>query len=149
ETLIEKIPTGKTDFQGFSVVHLMEPNQMEKSMWRNIGILEQNVCDNPTDPRPIYYLAKAYFDTRLPELLYEPAGEGLESITIMLIKQYLDMSGWAEERAQALEYLSMVYREMEDFKTAIDCLLNALKEDPKFTSVYIQIALSYVMLKDW
>lgn len=149
ETLIEKVPTGKTDFQGFSVVHLMQPNQMEKSMWRNIGILEQNIMDNPQDPRPIYYLAKAYFDTRLPELLYEPAGEGSESICIMLIKQYLDMSGWAEERSQAWEYLSMIYREQNNFKAAIDCLMSALKEDPKFTSVYIQIALSYVMLKDW
>jgi tetratricopeptide (TPR) repeat protein len=149
ETLIEKVPTGKTDYQGFCVVHLMEPNQMEKSMWRNIQILEQNVMDNPTDPRPIYYLAKAYFDTRLPELLYESAGEGVESITIELIKTYLMMSGWAEERGQAWEYLSMIYREQQNFKEAINCLLNALKEDPKFTSTYIQIALSYVMLKDW
>ncbi len=149
ETLIEQVPSGKTDFQGFCVVHLMQANQMQNSMWRNIIILEQNILDNPQDPRPIYYLAKAYFDTRMPEFLYEPMGEGVESICIELIKTYLSMSGWAEERGQAWEYLSMIYREQNKFKEGIDCLLNALKEDPKFTSIYIQLALAYVMMKDW
>lgn len=149
ETLIEKVPSGKTDFQGFVVVHLMVPNQMEKSMWRNIGILEQSCMDSPQDPRPVYYLAKAYFDTRLPELLVDPIGEGLDSITVELIKTYLATSGWAEERGQAWEYLSMIYRERQQFKEAINCLTESLKEDPKFTSVYIQLSLCYVMMKDW
>jgi len=149
ETLIEKVPAGKTDFQGFCVVHLMAADQMEKSMWRNIAILEQNIIDNPADPRPVYYLAKAYFDTRIPEVLSEPIGEGLDSLMIELVKVYLATSGWAEERAQAWEYMSMVYRERQDFKEGINCLMNALKEDPKFTSAYIQLALSYVLMKDW
>lgn len=149
ETLIEKVPAGKTDFQGFTVIQLQEPDKMYNSLWRNIEILEQNVMDNPTDPRPIYYLAKAYFDTRLPELMYEKAGPDVESITIELIKTYLELSGWPEERAQALEYLSMIYREMNDFKKGISCLLNALEEDPKFISLYIQLALCYVQLRDW
>jgi tetratricopeptide (TPR) repeat protein len=149
ETLIEKVPSGKTDFNGFLVVHLITEDEMYKSMWRNIEILEDEVVTNSQDPRPIYYLAKAYFDTRLPELLYEPAGEGLESITIELLKDYLRKSGWAEERGQAREYLSMVYRELKEYKKAINCLLEALAEDPKFISVYVQLALCYVMLKDW
>lgn len=149
ETLIEKIPAGKTDFQGFCVVHLMEPNQMEKSMWRNIEILYQNCMDNPTDPRPIYYLAKAYFDTQIPQLLNDPIGPGCDSEVVELIKAYLELSGWPEERAQAREYLSMIYRERGDFESAVQCLMQALIEDPKFTSLYIQIALCYVMLKDW
>ncbi len=103
ETLIEKVPTGKMDSQSFLVVHLITPDQLQKSMWRNIGILEQNCVDNYQDPRPIYYLAKAYFDTGLPELLREPIGEGLDSITVELLKTYLDKSGWAEERGQAWE----------------------------------------------
>ena len=149
ETLIEKVPSGKTDFQGFCVVHLMEPNQMEKSMWRNIDILYENCMSNPTDPRPIYYLAKAYFDTQIPQLLNDPIGEGCDSEVVELIKGYLELSGWAEERAQAREYLSMIYRERGDFESAVQCLMQALIEDPKFTSLYIQIALCYVMLKDW
>ena len=149
ETLIEKVPAGKTDFAGFLVVHLIDGGQMEKSMWRNIAILEQNIMDNPQDPRPIYYLAKAYFDTRIEEVIYQPIGENMESLTIELIKNYLVMSGWAEERGQAYEYMSMIYREEGNHQKAIDCLLNALKEDPKFTSLYIQLALCYVVLQDW
>lgn len=149
ETLIEKVPSGKTDFQGFTVIHLITNEEMYSSMYRNIEILEEEVIRNPNDPRPIYYLAKAYFDTRAPEILYDPAGPGLESITIELIKDYIRKSGWAEERAQAWEYLSMIYREVGKFDIAIECLLNALKEDPKFNSAYIQLSLCYVMLKDW
>lgn len=149
ETLIEKVPSGKTDFQGFVVVQLQEPDKMAKSMWRNIGILEQNVIDNPSDPRPVYYLAKAYFDTRLAEVLYQPIGEGLDSLTVELLKIYDETSGWAEERAQALEYRSMIYRERQQFSEAVDCLFKALKLDPKFISLYIQLALAYVAMKDW
>lgn len=149
ETLIEKVPSGKTDFQGFVVVHLMKPEEMVNSMWRNIAILEQNIMDNPQDPRPVYYLAKAYFDTRISEILYDPIGEGLDSLTIELLKVYLALSGWAEERAQAWEYMSMIYRERQQYDRAVNCLLEALREDPKFISVYIQLALCYVFIKDW
>ena len=149
ETLIEQVPSGKFDYQGFQVVHLITGDEMVGSMYRNIEILENEVMRNPADPRPIYYLAKAYFDTKAPELLYDSCGPGLESITIELIKDYIRKSGWAEERAQAWEYLSMIYREMQDFKKGITCLLEALTENPQFTSLYIQLALCYVQLKDW
>lgn len=149
ETLIEKVPAGKTDYQGFYVVHLTTYDEMLNSMQRNIEILEDEVIKNSQDPRPIYYLAKAYFDTKDPLLLYEPAGEGLESITIELIRDYIRKSGWPEERAQAYEYLSMVYREMNDYKKAITALLEAEREWPQFPSIYIQLALCYVVTAEW
>ena len=43
ETLMEKVPVGKTDFQDFMVVHLTNQDEMESSMWRNIEILEEEV----------------------------------------------------------------------------------------------------------
>lgn len=149
ETLMEKVPSGKTDFNGFYVVHLIKMEEMEQSMWRNIDILEEEVLRNPQDPRPIYYLAKSYFDTKIPEVLYEPLGNGVESVTIELLKDYLRKSGWSEERAQAWEYLSMIHRERREFKHSIACLMESLIETPKFPSVYIQLALNYVMLKEW
>jgi len=149
ETLIEKTPSGKTDFQGFQVVHMIDPQEMENSMYRNIEILEEEVERNPNDPRPIYYLAKAYFDTRMPELLYEPIGEGLDSLTLELMKDYIRKSGWQEERAQCWEYISMIHREMGQMDKAIEALLMALKEEPKFPSTYIQLALCYVTSKQW
>ncbi len=149
ETLIEQYPSGKTDFQGFYVVHLATREDMETSMWRNIGILEQEVINNPQDPRPIYYLAKAYFDTRIQEVLFDPAGEGVDSITIELLKDYLRKSGWAEERGQCWEYLSMIHRERQEYKQAIFALMQSLYEWPGTPSVYIQLSLVYTLMKDW
>lgn len=149
ETLIEQYPTGKTDFKGFHVVHMTDFEDMQEAMYRNIDILQEEVIRNPNDPRPIYYLAKAYFDTKAPEILYEPAGEGMDSITIELLKDYIRKSGWKEERSQAWEYLSMIHRERQEYKKSIQCLLEALNEYPLFPSTYIQLALNYVMLKEW
>lgn len=149
ETLIEQVPAGKTDYQGFMIIHLTTDNNIEQAMWRNIEILQQNLIDNTADPRPAYYLAKALFDTRLPEVVKEPVGEGMGSLTMELLKVYLDTSGWAEERAQALEYVAMLYREDKKYKEAIHSFLEALYEDPKFTSIYIQLAITYVLMKDW
>jgi len=149
ETLIEKTPAGKTDFLDFMVIHLTDSNEMLSSMYRNIEILEEEVMRNPQDPRPIYYLAKAYFDTREPMILYDFCGEGRDSITMELLKDYQRKSGWPEERAQCWEYMSMIHRERNEFKQAVYCLLEALYEAPVFTSIYIQLALCYVVLKDW
>lgn len=149
ETLIEKTPAGKTDFNDFMVVHLTTVEDMHNSMYRNIEILEEEVMNNPQDPRPIYYLAKAYFDTKEDMILYDSCGEGLGSVTLELMKDYIRKSGWAEERAQCWEYISMIYREKNEFKQAIHALLEALYEAPVFTSIYIQLALCYVIQRDW
>ena len=149
ETLIEKVPWDKTDYGGFLVVQDTNYAKKLDSVYRNIEILENEVLEKPHDPRPLYYLAKAYFDINTPELLYEKAGEDVDSIAIELLKDYLRKSCWPEERAQAWEYLSMIYRERGEHKKAIDSLLEATTEEPKFPSIYIQLAICYVMLKDW
>lgn len=149
ETLIEKYPVSKTDYMGFQVVHLTTYDDMVNSMWRNIDILEEEVLRNWSDPRPIYYLAKAYFDTKDPELVKAPIGDGLESITLELFKEYQRKSGWAEERAQCWEYIAMLKREQGDYQSSIAALLEALHEAPVFPSIYIQLALTYVVLGDW
>ena len=149
ETLMEKVPVGKTDYMDFMVVQLTDPTKMEASMYRNIEILENEVMNNPTDPRPIYYLAKAYFDTKASDILYDPIGEGLDSLTMELMKDYQRKSGWPEERAQCWEYMSMIHRERNEFKLGITCLMEALYEAPQYTSIYIQLALCYVIQKDW
>lgn len=149
ETLIEQHPTNKTDTQSFYLVHLTDWESMANAMYRNIEILQDEVTRNPQDPRPIYYLAKAYFDTKIPEILYEPLGNGMDSVTVELLKDYIRKSGWREERAQAWEYMSMIHRERQEFKKAIQCLLESFAEYPMSPSIYIQLALNYVMLKDW
>ncbi len=149
ETLIEQVPAGQTDVPDFVVIHLASKDEMLDSMKRNMEILESEVMNNPNDPRPIYYLAKAYFDTRLPEILYDPLGPGLDSLAMELIKDYLRKSGWPEERAQAWEYLAMLHRERGEYKKSLVALLESENEWPQNVGVYIQKAMTYVMMKDW
>ena len=149
ETLIEQTPVAKTDFSGFVVVHMASDEDIGKSIYRNIEILEQNVIDNFQDPRPIYYLAKAYYDLKEPMLLYEKLGNGLESYTLELLKDYIRKSGWKEERAQCWEYISMIHRECGEYDKAIYALLEGIHEEDKFPSLYIQLALCYVYTKEW
>lgn len=149
ETLIEQVPSNKTDFQGFYVVHMTTVEDMFNAMDRNIDILEDEVMNNPNDPRPIYYLAKAYYDTKIPEILYEPIGTGLKSLTLELMYDYIKKSGWQEERAQCWEYISIIHREMNQIDDSIKALLEAVYEFPRSMSLYIQLALAYVVKKDW
>lgn len=149
ETLIADPAQNQTDTQLFFVVHVTDINKMTDSMYRNIEILEEEVMSNPADPRPIYYLAKAYFDVKDDMILYDDLGNGCESLTLELMKDYLVKSGWAEERAQCLEYMSMIYREMGKHDKAIQCLMTAQTEWPQYPSIYIQLALNYVLCKDW
>ncbi len=149
ETLIANPPQNQTDTQLFFVVHITDLNKMTDSMYRNIEILEEEVIQNSSDPRPIYYLAKAYFDTKDPLILYDDLGNGCESLTLELMKEYLDKSGWPEEKAQCLEYMAMIYREIGRFDKAIECLNKSQVLWPQYPSIYIQLSLTYVMMKEW
>jgi tetratricopeptide (TPR) repeat protein len=149
ETLIEQVPSGKTDVDSFYVVHLATGADRLASLDRNVEILENAIIKDSSDPRPIYYLAKAYFDTRDPLLCYDSVGPGLDSITAELIKDYIRKSGWPEERSQAWEYLAMIHRDKGEMKKAHYALLEAEHEWPRWISIYVQQALTYVMEKQW
>ena len=148
ETMIEQRQTNKTDYQGMYVLHLSDHERSSKAIHRNIEILENtlNKQGNQQDPRIVYYLGKSYFDLRTPEY-QERAKE--------LILKYLEgsetnvPSGWSEERAQAWEYLSEIYREKGQFNNAVKALANAIIEEPKFPQFYVDMALVYVYKKDW
>ncbi len=147
ETLIEQRDTNKTDTQLLDVVHLTTDERGEKAIDRNIEILEHTLEEQEQkDPRIVYYLAKSYFDKRTDES-FDKAEE--------LIYQYLNgsetgsRSGWPEERAQAWEYLSEIYRERRQFNKAIKANANSLIEAPTFPQYYIDMALNYTYLKDW
>lgn len=148
ETLIDQVETNKTDSDLCDVVHLSDDSRMMDAMKRNIEILEAELerQGNQKDPRIVYYLGKAYFDLRTDESFVK-AEE--------LIKRYLEgsetntMSGWEEERGQAWEYLSEIYRQTGKFNLAIKAIANALIESPKFPQFYIDMALNYLYLKRW
>jgi len=141
ETLIEQRPTLKIDDERCDILHLSTFERMNEAIRRNIRILEKEIeRTKRTDPRPIYYLGKAYFDLRTDEY-YDEA--------IPLFEEYLEKSGWGEERSQAWEYLAEVYRLRGQYNKAIKACANALIEEPKFPSIYLNFALTYLLQKNW
>lgn len=144
ETLIEQRPTKKIDAYGCQVVHLSTDVERQQSLQRNIKSLELSIYNTlGKDPRPIYYLAKLFFDLRNPS--YDDGA-------IHLILRYLqgdNPSGWAEERAQAYEYLSEIYRRKKEYNNAVKSGMNALIEQPENPSIYLSIASSYMFKQDW
>lgn len=148
ETLIEQKPTRKLDDKRCDVLHLSSQERMQSAVPRNIKALEYSVArEEGKDPRPVYYLAKAQYDLWMytKEKVYVTSAK-------KLFETYLNgphPSGWAEERSQCWEYLVEIYREMGEINNAIKCAHNAMIEDERFPSIYVNLALCYLAKKEW
>lgn len=129
ETLNEVRSVGKVMNEEWKVVHHSDDERRDQSLARNIklleGMLEKHQA-NP-DPRILFYLATHYVDA------------GLLSRAKPLFEQYLKMSGWAEERAQAWSYLGDIYRAMKDINAARACYTKGLAENPKDPIPHIEL----------
>ena len=150
ETLIEQRPTVKIETKSCDVLHLSQMERMQEAIQRNIKTLEVSIYDNKAqDPRPTYYLGKAYFDLRTEE--YFKIAEKLFYIYLNGTKEYdyKNKSGWAEERAQCWEYLAEIYRYQQKHNNSIKALHNALIEDEKFPSSYLSLAYSYLLKSEF
>lgn len=143
ETLVDQRPSQskKITSEQAVVVHLTQLDDMHQSIQRNIRNLEWEVYrTGAEDPRPIYYLAKAYYDLGDADHLKEAE---------RLIKAYVQGSGWAEERGQAWEYTSWIRQKFGDYKNAIKACMNSLIEWPENPSAYITLAQIYLAIGDW
>lgn len=149
ETCIEQVPAKKTDVPDCEVIHLATQKDREKSLIRNLKNLELAIARTEgKDPRHIYYLAKAYFDQNTPE-------RNVQTIPLML--RYLNgdekgenKSGWPEERQQAWEYLSELYRRMGQINNSAKAVLNSFTEpsEPQ-PELFLSFALTCCMKSQW
>lgn len=119
-------------------IHLAPFEKSERSMKRNERILEiQAKEEEHKDPRTLFYLAKVYFDQNNKEK---------NALAIELLKEYLNMSGWEEERANAREYLALSLERQGNLKEALENMHEALREDPENTLFYLRISDYYYKL---
>ena len=148
ETLIEQKPTRKGENDWCDVLHLSDSKRSKKALLRNIKNLELSIYETEgKDPRPIYYLGKAHFDS----WLLSKDKKYLKSCK-RLFEAYVggqNPSGWAEERSQCWEYLTEVYRSLGEINKAIKCSHNALIEDDRFPGAYLNLAMSYIVKEEW
>lgn len=147
ETLIELLPTRKSDNYDLHILHLAEQQDREESIYRNLKNLELAIYKTEgKDPRQLYYLSKSYID-----LAMLGKKEYLD-YAIPLLQLYLEgpnKSGWPEERAQAWQYLGEIYREKGQINNGVKCIANALIEAPEEPSLFLSMATMYSVKGDW
>jgi tetratricopeptide (TPR) repeat protein len=148
ETLIEQRPTRKADIEGIDVLHLSTNERKEKAIGRNIPALQLSIYQKEgKDPRPLYYLGKAYYDR-----FQIKRDVKYLNMAKNLFEQYLggeNKSGWAEERSQCWEYLIAVYQVAGQLDNAIKCAHNAMIESETSPSIYINLAMCYLLKKEY
>lgn len=119
-------------------VHLTSDKRTKQTLERNKVILDIQVAEEQgKDPRTLFYLARTHFDIG--------DDKALEEAEKLLLK-YLEMSGWDAERANALEYLSLIYAKRGRHDKCVDILLQAIKEYPKHHILYLRLVSSYFQL---
>lgn len=120
ETLVEQRSATQGMTKDFMVVHHADESRTKASFDRNIVMLEKQIeaeKDDP-DPRTFYYLASTYMD----------AGH-LEEAK-QLFSDYLQLSGWDQERSVAHTKLGRIFLNEGDRAEAKKNFMQAIGEDP-------------------
>src|SRR3990167_7119122 len=112
---------------------------------RNRKMLEMDLEDErkvgEADPRTLLYLMKIYGEEdKNQELLLKCLDMG---------KEYLEKSGWDEERAVCYKLMATCMGHLGRHEDARDLLMNALKEYPYDPLLYLHLARAYRNLENW
>lgn len=119
-------------------VHLTTHERTAQTIERNSKILKIQLDEEDgKDPRTKFYLAKTYFDINTPEKLEEAT---------KLLDEYLEMSGWDAERANALEYLGLIHAKLGNYRQAAEVFHKAIIEYPIHHLAYLRLADAYFKL---
>ncbi len=118
-----KVPTGeKSDV----VITYYSNKQKKNDPDRTMRILERWVKNNPDDcAREMYYLAKEYFNRSW----YEKA--------IKTFSDYINISEFDAEKADACVYLSRCYFAIDKYNEAVNACLSAININPAFKEALI------------
>lgn len=133
------------DKQPMVIMHMMTNDEAPSKMKRNREILEMQLMEerarkDGADPRTLLYLMKIYAELNEPELWTE---------CLLMGREYLDKSGWDEERATCLEQMAICYGKMGDYQSAIDHLHLAIATYPYQPLHYLRLAIAYFNLKKY
>lgn len=120
EALIETRGVTQGATKDFIVIHHAEQERTVQSFQRNIDLLEKQLKDESKDPDPrtFYYLASVYMDA------------GQEDTALQLFTDYLQLSGWDQERSVALTKMGRILLARGDKTAARECFARAVAEDP-------------------
>lgn len=131
ETLVPKRSVAYGYANEFKVVHHDTPERRLNSKIRNLELLEgmyERHKSGRLDPRVLFYLGRDYFN----------AGE-LEKSQARLY-EYLQLSGWAEERSEAHLFMGKIFNAYGKSHQAKTAYLQALGENNQNASAYLELA---------
>lgn len=121
--------------------HVISEGKLKERMERNRRILELQLKEErdqgEVDPRTLLYLMKIYTERDDEEYLKKCIDMGSE---------YLDKSGWDEERAVCYSLMAKSYSKLEKDKTASELLIRAIEEYPHNPMFHLMLADAYYNL---
>ena len=135
ETLVKQRVSSERISEEFKVVHHADNERSIQSLYRNIDLLEkmydhEREIDH-VDPRTLFYLGTHLYD----------AGRFDEAE--VLLQGYMSMSGWNNERSEALVYLGLIFAQERGKHTKNDArraYALAILEAPNNPRPYTEIA---------
>lgn len=135
ETLIPKGQHKHSYYKDIKINHFPTQQATVDNLTRNLEILEQTYKEegDKHDPRTEYYLARNYFDVERFEEAYR------------LFTDYIQHSGWDEERAMANNYMGLILLGSGDYEGAKAHFLKSVSEDPDVPAWYINLAYLYAL----
>jgi len=133
-----KVPYHK-EKNPIAIMHTASMQDSMEKLDRNKEILELQLDEEgeTRDPRTILYLMKIYAEIGDDTVLKK---------CIEMGKEYLQKSGWDEERATANDLMAICSTKLGDFSSAVKYLHSAIEEYPYQTLHYIRLAMSYFNL---
>lgn len=148
------------------VVHLTDPERMDRNIIRNLGILQAAyIEEGGKDPRTTMYLAKTYYDLAKMEFVagnrdtdkyqeytskaVELFGQYLQGKGEPGSPDYLTPSGWPEERSTAWSYLAEISMLSDNLDAAEAAYKQAIDESEKFPDYYVGLANIYIKKRQW
>lgn len=150
ETMIPSRRVSTTYIKDFYVNHYPTAENKRDGLLRNLEVLQADYDEQrkeviagkreEIDPRTEYYLGRCLYDTK-NDIAYKRA--------FNLFQDYIEHSGWDEERAFAWNYLGNIEYHFKKYEDSLVCYLSAIKERPEFPAWHINLARSYAALKDF
>ncbi len=118
-------------------IHHSNEERGEASHNRNIAILEKWHKDDPNEPRAMFYLGRAYLSAKR------------HADAINILQEYLNLSGWDDERYEARLLIGQAYLHSGDVDTALLAYHDAILEKEVNPDAYIYKGMCYMRQEKW
>ena len=137
EDPIQKVSVNWSKSNDCVRVHSNTPEKTKESYERNLKILEKERIKNPKEPRTLFYLGRTYF----------ASGQFEKAIEVLV--EYLDLSGWDEERYEATLLIGQVYSKNNQLDDALTWYNQALLEKEVYPDAYIYKGMCYLQKEEY